>query len=417
MDRTIRRTEMSPESSPFTPGQPVPIEFFVGRVKEIEQLRSLVRAAVNGKFKIGFVTGERGIGKTSLVSFVRHLSEREDRVAGAHVFLGGAKDVPDMIRRTLDRLLKENVEKPWYGKLKDFFGKHVGEVGLFGISVELKLTQNDLQQLMHEFVPTIRQLLSKLKGERKAFLLILDDINGLANSAEFANWLKSTVDEIATGAGGLNLCMLIVGLEERRQDLLSIQPSLDRVFALTEIRPWDEAETARFFTETFRNGSATVEDDALKPMVRYTGGLPVIGHEIGDAVWRAAATTTIKESDAVAGIRQAAQIIGSKFLQPKVIDALHSPRYRSILRRIASNRSGVYFSRAELVKLLGPEDKKVLDKFLNRLKELGVIVPNPEAGTGCYRFANLLHYLYFVIEARKADAETKRRNGPSTLLN
>ncbi len=89
---------MSPESSPFTPGQPVPIEFFVGRVKEIEQLRSLVRAAVNGKFKIGFVTGERGIGKTSLVSFVRHLSEREDKVAGAHVFLGGAQDVPDIQR-------------------------------------------------------------------------------------------------------------------------------------------------------------------------------------------------------------------------------------------------------------------------------------------------------------------------------
>ena len=193
---------MSPESSPFTPGQPVPIEFFVGRVQEIERLRSLVQAAARGKFKIGFVTGERGIGKTSLVSFVRHLSEKDDRVAGAHVFLGGAKDVPDMIRRTLDRLLKENVEKPWYGKLKDFFGKRIEEVGLFGISVQLKLTQNDLQQLMHEFVPTIRRLLSQLKGERKAFLLILDDINGLADSAEFANWLKSTVDEIATRPGG-----------------------------------------------------------------------------------------------------------------------------------------------------------------------------------------------------------------------
>ncbi len=408
---------MNPEFSPFTPGQPVPIEFFVGRVAEIEQLRSMVRSAARGRFKIGFVTGERGIGKTSLVSFVRHLSEREDRVAGAHVFLGGARDVPDMIRRTLDRLLKENVEKPWYGKLKDFFGKHVGEVGLFGISVELKLTQNDLQQLMHEFVPTIRHLLAKLKGERKAFLLILDDINGLANSAEFANWLKSTVDEIATGEGGLNLCLLIVGLEERRQHLLALQPSLDRVFALTEIRPWDEAETARFFTETFGNVSATVEPDALKRMVHYTGGLPVIGHEIGDAVWRAASTTAITDSDARSGIRQAAEIIGSKFLQPKVIDALRSQRYRSIFRRIASSPFGFHFRRSELLELLGSDDKRVLDNFLNRLKSLDVIVPDPETGAGCYRFANRLHYLYFQIESRKAGAETKRGGGPSTFLD
>ena len=407
---------MNPEASPFTPGQPVPIEFFVGRIKEIEHLRSLVRASVKGRFKIGFVTGERGIGKTSLVSFVRHLSEREDQVAGAHVFLGGAKDVPDMIRRTLDRLLKENLDKPWYSKLKDFFGRHIGEVGLFGISVELRLTQDDLKHLTHEFVPTLRHLLAKLKGDRKAFLLILDDINGLANSAEFANWLKSTVNEIATGLEGLNLCMLVVGLEERRQDLLALQPSLDRVFDLTEIRPWDDQETSKFFTETFRSASATVEADALKLMVGYTGGLPVIGHEIGDAVWRTAAKPKITESDARAGIRQAAEIIGSKFLQPKVIDALRSPRHRSILRRIASNPFGFHFRRAELLKLLGAEDKRVLDDFLKRLKDLGVIVADAEAGAGCYRFANRLHYLYFQIESRKAGAEAKKGNGASPPL-
>lgn len=406
---------MSPESSPFSPGQPVPIEFFVGRVQEIEQLRSLVRSATKARFKIGFVTGERGIGKTSLVSFVRHLSEREDQIAGAHVFLGGTKSVPEMIRRTLDKLLKESIEKPWYGKIKDFFGKHVGEVGLFGISVELKLDQEDLKHLMHEFVPTVRQLLAKLKSERKAFLLILDDINGLANTQEFANWLKSTVDEIATSTEGLNLCMLIVGLEERRQELLAIQPSLDRVFSLTEIRPWDEAETSDFFTKTFRNGSATVADDALQWMVHYTGGLPVIGHEIGDAVWRVAETTAITDSDTRVGIHQAAQIIGSKFLQPKVIAALHSTRHRSILRRLASNPFGFHFRRADLIKLLGPDDKRVLDNFLNRLKELGVIVSDAEAGAGAYHFTNRLHYLYFQIESRKAGAEPRRRKGSSYL--
>lgn len=404
---------MNPESSPFTPGQPVPTEFFVGRVREIEHLRSLVRAAVAGRFKIGFVTGERGIGKSSLVSFVRHLSEREDQIAGSHVFLGGVRDVPDMIRRTLDRLLKENIDKPWYEKLRNFFGKHVKDIGLFGISVELDLTSADLATLTHEFVPTIRHLLNKLKGERRAFLLILDDINGLANSEEFANWLKSTVDEIATGAAGLNLCMLIVGLEEKRQALLASQPSLDRVFDLTEIRPWDDAEASEFFTETFRKASAAVEvePDALKLMVRYTGGLPVIGHEIGDAVWRIAGKPRITRADAMNGIARAAEIIGAKFLQPKVLDALRSPQYRSILRRIASNPFGFQFRRAELRERLTAGDQRILDGFLKRLKQLGVIVPDAEAGAGCYQFANRLHHLYFMTESRKAQSEATRGRG------
>ena len=207
--------------------------------------------------------------------------------------------------------------------------------------------------------------------------------------------------------------MLVVGLEERRQDLLALQPSLDRAFALTEIRPWDEAETASFFTETFRIGSATVEPDALKWMVQYTGGLPVIGHEIGDAVWRVAESPTITTPEALIGIHQAAQIIGSKFLQPKVIDALRSPRDRSILRRIAGNPFGFHFRRAEIIKLLDPEDKRVLDNFLNRFKEMGVIVPDGEAGAGCYRFANRSHDLYVQIESHGAGTEPKRRNGPT----
>jgi hypothetical protein len=403
---------MNPEASPFTPGQPVPIEFFVGRIQEIEFLRSMVRSSIKGRFKIGYVAGERGIGKSSLVSFVRHLSEREDAVAGAHVFLGGARDLPDMIHRTLDRLLKENIDKPWYGKLKEFFGKHVSEFGLFGISVELRLTPQDLVSLTHEFVPTLRHLLTKLKGDRKAFLLILDDINGLANTAEFANWLKSTVDEIAT-SGGLSLCLLIVGLEEKRQALLELQPSLDRVFDLIEIRPWSDEETSEFFRETFQKASATVETKAMDLLVEFTGGLPVIGHEIGDAVWRIAPAPKISVKDARAGLVSAAEIIGPKFLQPKVIDALRSPRYRSILRKLADSPFGYTFRRGGILERLDADEKKIFDNFLNRIKDLGAIIPDGEAGAGCYRFANRLHYLYFTIEPRKARSEKKPKSPPS----
>jgi len=33
---------MAQEYSPFTPGQPVPVEFFTGRVNEINKLREMV---------------------------------------------------------------------------------------------------------------------------------------------------------------------------------------------------------------------------------------------------------------------------------------------------------------------------------------------------------------------------------------
>ena len=226
---------MNPETSPFRPGQPVPIEFFVGRVDEIKRLHGMVKASTQGRFKIGYVSGERGIGKSSLASFVRHLSEQASEVVGCHVFLGGVHDLKEMLRRTFNRLLKESMDKPWHGQIREFFGNHVRKVGMFGISLELDLEDRDLSTVAHDFVPTVRRLLDNLKGHKNALFLILDDINGLAGSEAFANWLKSTVDEISTSQRKVPLCVLVVGLEERRQELVAKQPSLARVFELTQI--------------------------------------------------------------------------------------------------------------------------------------------------------------------------------------
>ena len=89
---------MNPETSPFRPGRPVPIEFFVGRSAEIERLRSMVRRSAQGTVSVGFVTGERGIGKSSLAAFVRHLVEQDSYAVGCHVYLGGVDEVPEMLR-------------------------------------------------------------------------------------------------------------------------------------------------------------------------------------------------------------------------------------------------------------------------------------------------------------------------------
>jgi hypothetical protein len=173
-----------------------------------------------------------------------------------------------MVRRVFDRLLKESVDRPWYKPVRDFFGRFVKEVGLFGLSIELGLGEAELQSLVRDFVPTLRQLVQRLKQERQALLMILDDINGLAASAEFANWLKGTVDEIATGSHSFPVCVLVAGLEERRQRLVSLQPSLARVFDLVHIVPWTDDESREFYKATFRRASATVTPEALDVMVR-----------------------------------------------------------------------------------------------------------------------------------------------------
>ena len=391
---------MQPELSPFKPGQTVPLEFFVGRIAEIERLQSMVKASTQGQFKIGFISGERGIGKSSLASFVRYLSDSSCNAAGCHIHLGGVGELNEMVRKTFDRILNESIDKSWHQQAMEFFGDRVRKVGLFGFSLELNLEDRDLPTLSRNFVPSMRNLLDKLKGQKEALLLILDDINGLATSTDFANWLKSMVDEISTSEQEMPLCILVVGLEERRQELINGQPSLARVFELIDISPWSDDETSEFYQNAFRSMNAKIEEPELSRLVQFTGGLPVLAHEIGDAVWRTAQSSEINAKEVSQGIFIAAEIIGRKLLEPQIFRAIRSERYRSILRKMAGEPQ-MYFRRAELVANLTEKEVKVVDSFLRRMKQLGAIETNVGVRGG-YRFPNLLHALYFWLESEYA---------------
>ena len=394
---------MQPELSPFKPGQPVPVEFFVGRTQEIQQLQSMVKASLQGQFKIGFVSGERGIGKSSLVSVLRHVSDRTFETASCHIHLGDVKELNGMVRKIFDRILNESVDKSWHQQVMSFFGDRVNKVGmdLFGFSLELNLEDKQMSMLSHNFVPSMRNLLDQIKSEKKALLLILDDINGLATSTDFANWLKSMVDEIATSQQETPLCILVVGLEERRQELISGQPSLDRVFELINISPWSSKETEEFYRNTFQSMTASIDQEELNRLVLYTGGLPVLAHEIGDAVWRTAQSSNINGQEVNHGISLAANIIGQKLLEPRIFSAIQSEKYHSILRQIAAGEPKIHFTRAELVNQLPPAEVKSLDNFLGRMTNLGAI--ERIAGIrGGYRFPNFLYALYFYLQSQFA---------------
>jgi hypothetical protein len=235
----------------------------------------------------------------------------------------------------------------------------------------------------------------------------MDDINGLATSLDFANWLKSLVDEIATSDKPLALCLLVVGLEERRQSLIRLQPSLARVFDVVEIEAWQTEETISFFENAFAKAGMVLEGAALDLLVRYAGGLPVLAHEIGEAVFNLDTDNQVGLSDALGGVVAAADTVGRKHLEPQVFGAIRSEKYRTILRKVADDPFAYQFTRSAVRESLSAAELKVFDNFLTKMKQLGVMVEDPERGRGAYRFTNLLYFMYFQLEAERARKEGK----------
>jgi hypothetical protein len=391
---------MSKEYSPFTPGVPAPLEFFVGRTEEIQRIIAGARKAIALKtLERLFVFGERGIGKSSICKFALPVVERDAGMLGLHVYLGGVDTLEEMARRIFDRLLRESVDKPWFEKIKQFLGNHIRQLDIFGLTVEFSASKQELARAVSDFIATLKNLLSKLTPEKKGILLILDDFNGLATSERFANWLKSFVDEMATAPNPIPIVFILVGLAERRQQLIARQPSLDRVFDLIEIKRFSDKETREFYQKALGRVNVTIVEEALQLLSRFSGGFPVFMHEVGDAVFKVDKDNHIDSDDTLEGIMTGAQVIGAKYIEPNILAAIRSDKYQHILRKIAQKPFEHRFMRKEIVSRLTPMEEKVFDNFLRKMESLGAIRKDKERGPGSYEFASELYYFFFWLQA------------------
>jgi len=386
------------KESPFAPGRPVPVEYFVARHKEIERLERAIRQTLSGRNENIFITGERGIGKSSLAWYAHHLAEKET-LLGAYCYMGPARSLEDVTAIVFQRLL-EGCDKSTFEKLKEAFRKYIKSVNLPFIGVEFTDNKSDLRELVNGFIPTLRHIYAGVKENGKnGLFVVMDDLNGVTDLAEFSMFLKSTVDGIATSRAALPLLLILVGIPDRREDLLKHQRSVERIFDIIDLTLMDEIESREFFKKTFAEESINVSKEALSLMVQLSGGYPMLMHEVGDAVFWQDTDNSIDENDARAGIMEAARTVGKKYIDPQISNVLRSKTYSSILWRIGKKLPlGTTFKRQELLKEVPEKEQKNLDNFLNRIKKLG-IVDDAEV-RGEYRFVNPLFHLYVWYEAK-----------------
>jgi Cdc6-like AAA superfamily ATPase len=200
------------EKSPFTPGSPVPYELFVGRTDQIQELIRLVDQTSLGKQENVFLSGDRGIGKSSLASFLRHFVATRKNVLGIHVFIGKAATLEEMVCLVFEQILKETQGQSWFENISQLFGKYIKQIGLFGISVSFNPPMQDLRELARNFPEALNNLLGKIGDHKAGLFIALDDVNGLVEKTEFANWYKSFVDEIATHYPKFPVFIILIGL-------------------------------------------------------------------------------------------------------------------------------------------------------------------------------------------------------------
>jgi len=126
--------EIIKNKSPFFPGQPVPVELFVGRSSQINRIitRGVGQVAA-GKPVAMFIQGEYGIGKSSIAGFVQRVAERNHNLLGIYAPLGGAETLEDMSACILEATVRSGAFNPKLSdNIRTLMSKYIGQQSIFG---------------------------------------------------------------------------------------------------------------------------------------------------------------------------------------------------------------------------------------------------------------------------------------------
>lgn len=396
--------QISKGKSPFYPGQPVPVELFVGRAAQIERIMTRgVNQVTAGKPAAIFVQGEYGIGKSSIAGYTQRLAQRESGMLTIYAPLGGARELTDVAVAVVEATANSGAFEPGrMEKLREWLAKYVGQQTLFGLSLNLEALRRDAPNLSSPFgmLRFLGEAVERLAepphdGAAKGLFLVLDEINGITINPQFAHFVKGMLDTNAMSLKPLPLLLMLCGVEERRREMIRNHQPVDRIFDVLDIEAMNDEEMQDFFSRAFESVQMTVAPEAMRILTHYSAGFPKIMHLVGDAAYWRDRDGAIDSEDATEAVLLAADDVGRKYVEQQVYKALRSDDYRSILGKIAKTGPDVMsFRRAEVATGLTATEKRKFDNFLRKMKKLGVIRSGEVSGEYVFNVRMVRLYIW-----------------------
>ena len=145
--------------------------------------------------------------------------------------------------------------------------------------------------------------------KKQGILIIIDDINGLSEHREFADWYKKLADTLAVSNHyELPAYFLLAGYPEKFEALVVHEESFGSIFHFDSIDCLSDDEVIEFFKDTFKQVGIEISDNTLSLMVTFSSGLPLMMQQIGDSIFWICENNYINEDDALTGIIDAANV-------------------------------------------------------------------------------------------------------------
>lgn len=393
-----------PKVNPFKPNSPVPIGMFAGRLQEILTLEKGLFQTKNSQPCNFMITGDRGIGKSSLLLYVKHLAGGglESLKHGRFDFLSISIPVSDRLDVvTLIKLAERHISRE-LGKVETV-RRFVTETWSFvqrlrvmdsGISAAEQDSEVELQldNFAYSLAETCKRLVNPERGENKkdGILFFFDECDSASTALRLGYFFK-TVTEALQRYECNNVSFIIAGLPDTPEKLSKSHASSVRIFTPMKIEELKFDDRKYVINKGMEEGNrinteqTTIAGEARDQISILSEGYPHFIQQFAYSAYDVNSDGEISVDDVLQAAFKpggAIDAIGNRYYESDFYDRIKSDEYRQVLA-IMADKLNSWVTKAEIrAKFTG--DESTLSNALQALTTRKIILRNP-AKMGEYR--------------------------------
>lgn len=383
--------------NPFKPNDPVPTAMFAGRYDELIALEKGLYQTKHGQNCNFLITGERGIGKSSLLMFLKYVAtgDIESLEHGKFNFVSIPLVISDKTDlTTFIKLIEKNISRE-IGKIEKVRGfladtwsfvqrLKIMDSGIdkVDINTEIDLVIDDFAYSVSE---TCKRITNTEKGEKikDGIVFLIDEADNACTSLRLGYFFK-VVTELLQHNKCNNVMFLVSGLPDVVDKLVASHESSVRIFSQIKIQELNEDDRKYVIdkgldqAEKLNSVITTITNSAKAYISQLSEGYPHFIQQFAYSAFDQDSDDEITNEDVIEGAFKkggAIDAIGDRYYVSAFHDKIKSDEYRQVLS-IMAEKMNSWIKKSEIrEKFTG--DEATLSNALQALTTRKIILKNP----------------------------------------
>jgi hypothetical protein len=379
---------------------------FVGRLPQVAAFEAALLQTRAGRSKSFMITGERGIGKTSLLQYFKWVAQGHIAIEGEKMtFLVLELDVDasttdlGLIRRAELGLKRELAKtEPARSFLASGWG-FLKRIEAFGVSVRDDERASDPETLHDEFAHSLAMTANRIAQSDApsvfgaiydGVILLIDEADNAPKGLRLGSFLKLLTERIQRH-GCQQFMVGLAGMPSLREVLRESHASSLRIFDELPLDPLSRDEAGMVIDRALAEANkenlekTSIDHAGRAGLITLSEGYPHFIQQFGYSAFAADTDLVIDREDVYRGSfgpLGAMEKIGDRYYRDDFYNKIQQDSYRRVLRIMADNENRWVSKHDIRAKFRGKTT--TLDNALHALRERKIILAK-EGERGMYR--------------------------------